>query len=68
MRDLREVERRHFPEKQLILQILGHFSPRQLQARPSAKDPAYEELVIPERLREFTVSLGGISGILQPEG
>ena len=49
-----------------ILQIIGHFPPRLLQVRPSAKDPDYEELVIPERLREFSVSLIGISGILKP--
>ena len=65
-RDLREVERRPFPEMQLLFQILGRFPPRQLHARPNAKDPAYEELVIPERLREFTVSLGGIIGLLKP--
>ena len=64
---LREVGRLSFPEMQILLQIIGHFPPRQLQVRPIAKDPAYEELVSPERLREFAVKLSGISGWLKPE-
>ena len=67
LRDLREAGRLPFPEMKLLLQIIGHFPPRQLQVRPSAKDPAYEELVIPERLREFAVSHSGISGIRKPD-
>ena len=51
---------------QLLLQILGHFPPRLLQARPNAKDPAYEELVIPERLKDFKVDLSAVSGLLKP--
>ena len=66
MRDLREVGKRSFPELQLMLQILGHFPQRQPQIRPNANDPAYDELVIPERLREFTASLGGIGSLLKP--
>ena len=42
---------------------MGHFPPRQLQIRANANGPAYEEIVIPERLREFAVSLRG-TGIL----
>ena len=63
---MREVERLKFPDMQLLLQILGHFPPRILQARPNAKDPAYEELVIPERLRDFRVDLSSIAGLLKP--
>ena len=63
---MREVERLKFPDMQLLLQILGHFPPRMLQARPSAKDPAYEELVIPERLKDFKVDLSTIAGLLKP--
>ena len=66
MRDLREAERRPFPELQLMLQILGHFPPIQLQIRPNTNDPAYEELVIPERLRTFTADLSGIGTLLKP--
>ena len=62
-RDLREVERRSFPEMHLPIQILGNFPPRQLQIRPNAEDPAYGEIVIPARLREFTASLSGIGGL-----
>ena len=51
---------------QLLLQILGHFPPRIPLARPNAKDPAYEELVIPERLKDFKVDLGAVSGLLKP--
>ena len=57
-----EAERPSFHETQLLIQIIGHFPPRILQVRSSAKDPAYEELVIPERLREFKVNLSGIPG------
>ena len=63
---MREVERLKFPDMQLLLQIIGHFPPRILQARPNAKDPAYEELVIPERLRDFKVDFSSITGLLKP--
>lgn len=66
LRDLREIERLSFPEMQLLLQILGHFPARQLLIRPNAKDPAFEELVIPERLREFKVDLSSIGAFLKP--
>ena len=66
LRDLGEVERRPFPEMQLLLQILAHFPPRQLRARPNAKDPPYEELVIPDRLRVFEASLSGIGSLPKP--
>ena len=59
-RDLREVGKRSFPGPRILLQILGHFPPRRLMARPNTNDPAYEEFVIPERMREFPVSLSGI--------
>ena len=32
-----------------------------LCVRPNAKGPEYEEIVIPERLREFNVSFSGIA-------
>lgn len=57
LRGPREIARRSFPDMQSMLRILGHFPPRQLCARPNAKGPDYEELVIPERLRSFNVSL-----------
>lgn len=65
-RDLREIARLSRPAVQFWLQILGHFPPRQLRIRPNAKDPDYEEIVIPERLREFNVDLAGISAFAKP--
>ena len=56
-----------FPEMQLLLQILGHFPPRILQVRPSAKEPAYGELVIPERQRGRKADLIAIPGLFRPE-
>ena len=35
-----------------------------LQARPNAKDPAYEELVIPEQLKDIKVGLSAVAGLL----
>ena len=66
MRDLRDVEKRSLRELQMMRQILGDFLPRQLQIRPNAKAPAYEELVIPERLREFAADLSGVGALLKP--
>ena len=63
---MREVERLKFPDMQLLLQIIGRFPPRILQARPGAKGPAYEELAIPERLRGCKVDLSSITGLLKP--
>lgn len=61
MRDIREIERMSFPWVHLLLRILGNFSPRQLRIRPNAKDPDYEELVIPERMREFNADISGLA-------
>ena len=64
-RDLRDGERRTFSQMHLLLQILGHFSP-QLRNRPNAKDPSYEEVVIPSRLATFAVDFSGLAGLLKP--
>ena len=66
LRDLREVDRLKFPGMQLLLHVLGHFPPRMPQARPIDKDPAYEELVITERLKVFEVGLSATAGLLKP--
>ena len=66
LRDMREIERRSFPEMQMLLQISAHFPPRQLRSRPNAKGPDYEELAIPECLRTFTAYLIGIGGSPKP--
>ena len=66
VRDLREGERRTFPQMQLLLQLLGHFHPQQQRNRPNAKDPSYEEVVIPTRLANFSVDFRGLTGLLKP--
>ena len=68
MRDLRDVKKRPFPDLLTMLRISGHPPPAgQLQNRPNAMGPAYDELVIPERLRNFAVSLGGVGTPLKPK-
>ena len=51
--DLRQLDRRSFPDMQLIMQLLEHFKPLSLKSRANAKDPLFEEVVIPTRLRNF---------------
>ena len=65
-RDLRDGEHRAFPQMQLMLQILGHFSPQRLRSRPNTRDPQFEEVVIPAMLAAFNVDLSGLSGLLKP--
>ena len=65
-RELRGVEKRPCPEMQLLLQILGRCHPIRLKARPNAKDPDYEELVTPHRMREFSANMSGIGSLLNP--
>ena len=61
--DLRELERKAFPETQLLMQLLAHFAPVQKQ-RANPKDPTFEEVVLPVKLRDYKAyfsCLGGIS-------
>ena len=51
--DLRQLDRRSFPDTHLITQLLEHFKPLSLKSRANAKDPLFEEVVIPARLRNF---------------
>ena len=44
MRDLREGGRMSFPQMQLTMRILGHFSPQQLRNRPNARAPCMRRL------------------------
>ena len=53
IRGIRETERRSFLQMRLMLQISGHFTPRQLRNRPNVRDPHYEEDAIPARLQNF---------------
>ena len=64
--DLRELGRRSFPEMQLIMQLLEHFKPQFLKSKDNAKDPLFEELVIPERLRNFRDDLSPMGAFLNP--
>ena len=69
IKDFREVERRSFPEMQLILQLLGHFAPQQLKPRSNDKNPDYEELVLATKLGtngDFKVDYAGLAAFLQP--
>ena len=42
------------------------FRPMQLRSRPSAKDPAYEEVAIPSWLATFAVDFSGVPGLSKP--
>ena len=66
VRDLREGERRTFPQMQLLLQIIGPFSPLQLRNRPHAKDHSYEEVAIPAMMATIAVDFSGLPGLLKP--
>ena len=69
IKDLREIERRSFPELQLILLLLGHFVPQQVKTRPNEKNPAFEEIVLATKLGpqgDFMVDLRHLSAFLKP--
>ena len=51
--DLRQLDRRSFPDMQLIMQLLEHFKPMSLKSRANTKDPLFGEVVIPARLKKF---------------
>ena len=64
--DSRELGRRSFPEMQLIMQLLSHFSPQLLKPRNNAKDPIYEEAVLPEKLKAYTADLSALGAFFRP--
>ena len=67
VRDIRDGERGNSPKMQPHLQIIGHFSPRQLHIRPIAMDPHFEEVAIPDRMSTFSVDPSGWSALLKPD-
>ena len=48
------------------MQLFAHFLPISAKHRANAKDPAYEEVVIPRRLAEYSVDLRNLGGFLKP--
>ena len=64
--DLRDIERLAFPDLQLILQLLSHFSPHLLKPRANAKDPPFEEAVLPEKLKAYKADLSHLGAFLKP--
>ena len=64
--DLRDIERLAFPDLQLILQLLSHFSPQLLKPRANAKDPPFEEAVLPEKLKAYRADLSQLGAFLKP--
>ena len=63
--DLRDLGRKAFPEMQLLMQLFSHFSPV-LKQRTILKDPHFEEVVLPVRLKEYMVDLISLGGYLKP--
>ena len=48
------------------MQLFAHFQPLSAKQRANTKDPAYEELVIPRRLAEYSVDRRNLGGFLKP--
>ena len=64
--DLRHLDRRSFPDMQLIMQLLEHFKPQLLKSKANAKDPLFEEVVIPDRLKNFRADFSLLGAFLKP--
>ena len=62
--DLREIDRRPFPEMQLITEMLSHFTPLLARDRANAKGPPLEEIVIPGELRRYSSNLSDLGDLL----
>ena len=50
--DLAELERKAFPEMQLLFHLLSHFAPVQKQ-RANPKGPTFGEVALPAHLEEY---------------
>ena len=64
--DLRDLYRRSFPERQLPFRRLSHFSAQLGKRRPNAKDPPYEAIALPEKLRTYAADLSPLEAFLRP--
>ena len=63
--DLRDLERKAFPEMQLLMQLFSHFAPV-AKPRTNLKDPPFEEVVLPVKLKDYTADLSSLGGYLKP--
>ena len=63
--DLRDLERKAFPEMQLLMQLLSHFAPVQKQ-RVNPKDPTFEEVVLPVKLKDYKADFSCLGAFLKP--
>ena len=59
--DLRALGRRSSPQMQLTMQLMAHFAPHVLKSRANSKDPMFGEIVIPERLRNFSADISSMA-------
>ena len=64
--DLRELGRRPFPATQLIMHLVAHFAPMRTRSRANSKDPPYEEIVLPEKLRRYSPDLPALGASCIP--
>ena len=64
--DLRDIDRLAFPDIQLILQLLSHFSPHLINPRANAKDPPFGESVFPEKLNAYAADPALMGAFLKP--
>ena len=64
--DLRELDRRSFPEMQLLMQLLSHFWPKLIKPRNNTNGPIYEEDVLHERLKAYTSDLSSLGAFFRP--
>ena len=64
--DLRELGRCSFPQMRRIMQLLARFTPQIKKSRDNDKVPLFEELAIPERLRNSPADLSPMGAFLKP--
>ena len=63
--DLRDLERKAFPEMQLLTQLLSHFAPVQKQ-RVNPKGPTFEEVVPPAKLKGYKADFSCLGAFIKP--
>ena len=48
------------------MQLMSHFAPLVIRNRANAKDPPYEEVVPPEKLRRYSADLSALGAFFKP--
>ena len=48
------------------MRLLSHFAPLVVRNRSNAKDPPYEEVVLPGKLRRYSADISALGAFLKP--